>query len=113
MASALSPPVFTDSDDGYFSIEFEPGATAQLTPVFKTHTYYPAFWEIDNIASPVAGVLFRNQVKRHIQGQMAGNAICRKSVIPEGAIVKVKVETLDGCYYKGRQACRGQWQIQV
>ncbi|MFN5236832.1 MAG: LamG-like jellyroll fold domain-containing protein, partial [Bacteroidota bacterium] len=97
-----SPPVFTDND-GYFSIEFEPGATAQLTPVFRTHTYYPAFWEIDNIVSPVAGVLFRNQVKRHIQGQMAGNAICRKSVIPEGAIVKVKVETLDGCYYKEQQ----------
>ena len=34
---------------------------------------------------------------------MAGNAICRKSVIPEGAIVKVKVETLDGCYYKEQQ----------
>ncbi|MEN9415885.1 MAG: hypothetical protein RLZ62_2189, partial [Bacteroidota bacterium] len=96
------PPIFTDND-GYFSIEFEPGATATLTPVFKTHTYYPAFWEIESIASPVAGVLFRNQVKRHIAGQMAGNAICRKSIIPEGAIVKVKVETLDGCYYKELQ----------
>ncbi|MFN7831645.1 MAG: Ig-like domain-containing protein, partial [Bacteroidota bacterium] len=96
------PPVFTDSD-GYFSLEFEPGASAVLTPVFKTHTYYPAFWEIDNIASPVAGVLFRNQVKRHIEGQMAGNINCRKSVIPEGAIVKIKVETLDGCYYKEHQ----------
>ena len=97
-----SPPIFTDKD-GYFSIEFEPGASAVLTPVFNEHTYYPAFWEINNIASPVAGVLFRNQVKRHIQGQMAGNAICRKSVIPEGAIVKVKVETLDGCYYREQQ----------
>ena len=51
----------------------------------------------------MAGILFRNQVKRSISGQMAGNAVCRKSVIPDGAIVKVKVETLDGCYYKETQ----------
>ena len=97
-----SPLCFTDST-GYFSIDFEPGATAVLTPVFKQHTYYPAFWEVENLASPVAGILFRNQTKRIISGQMAGNAICRKSVIPTGAIVKVKVETLDGCYYKELQ----------
>ncbi|MEO0006777.1 MAG: hypothetical protein RJA20_973, partial [Bacteroidota bacterium] len=97
-----SPPVFTDSE-GFFLVDFEPGSTARLTPVFKSHTYFPAFWDIKSVVSPVAGVLFRNQVKRHIQGQMAGNATCRKSVIPEGAIVKVKVETLDGCYYKEQQ----------
>ncbi|MEI6410597.1 MAG: LamG domain-containing protein, partial [Bacteroidota bacterium] len=97
-----SPPIFTDST-GYFSIDFEPGATAQLTPVFKQHTFYPAFWEVENVASPVAGILFRNQTKRSISGQMAGNAICRKSIIPNGAVVRVKVETLDGCYYKEMQ----------
>ncbi|MEY3368393.1 MAG: hypothetical protein RI973_1548, partial [Bacteroidota bacterium] len=94
-----SPPVFTD-EDGYFSIDFEPGASATLKPVFNEHTFYPADWDIDNIATPVAGLLFRNQVKRTIRGQMAGNEYCRKSVIPDGAIVKVKVEALDGCYYK-------------
>lgn len=97
-----SPLCFTDST-GYFSLDLEPGATVQLTPVFKKHNFYPAFWDIENIASPVAGVLFRNQTKRFISGQMAGNDVCRKSVIPEGAIVKVKVETLDGCYYKELQ----------
>jgi hypothetical protein len=94
-----SPLCFTDST-GYFSLDLEPGATVQIRPVFKQHNFYPAFWDIENIASPVAGILFRNQVKRSISGQMAGNAKCRKSVIPDGAIVKVKVETLDGCYYK-------------
>jgi len=103
-----SPPVFTDSL-GYFSIELEPGETAQLSPVFKQHAYYPPFWELESIASPVAGILFRNQTKRHIKGQLAGNNICRKSIIPTDAngnvtaIVKVKVETLDGCYYKDYQ----------
>ena len=39
------PAVFTD-ENGYFSIELEPGATVQLSPTYKGHTFYPAFWEI-------------------------------------------------------------------
>ncbi|MFN4254123.1 MAG: LamG-like jellyroll fold domain-containing protein [Saprospiraceae bacterium] len=103
-----TPPCYTDSL-GYFSLELEPGESAVLSPTFKTHTFYPAFWEVDHIASPLAGVLFRNQVKRSIEGQMTGNRICRKSVIPVDAngdptaIVKVAVESLDGCYYKEYQ----------
>ncbi len=95
----LSPPIFTDST-GYFVIDFEPGETGRLSPTYKNHTFYPAFWDLQNVASPVAGILFRNQTQRKIEGQMAGNAICRKSIIPAGAIVKVKVETLDGCLYR-------------
>ncbi|MBK9338558.1 MAG: hypothetical protein IPM98_19330 [Lewinellaceae bacterium] len=57
------------------------------------------FWEIRNIASPVAGILFRDITKREISGQIAGG-LCRKSIIPDGAIVKVKVSSLDGCYEK-------------
>ncbi len=100
-----TPPCFTDST-GYFSLELEPGESAVLSPTFRTHTFYPAFWEVENIASPLAGVLFRNQIQRSIEGQLAGNLICRKSIIPVDnngtptAIVKVKVETLDGCLYR-------------
>jgi hypothetical protein len=93
------PPIFTDST-GYFVADLQPGATAQLSPVFKEHEYYPAFWEVVKVNSPVAGILFRNQTQRSIEGQMTGNNVCRKSVIPNGAIVKVAVETLDGCYYQ-------------
>jgi hypothetical protein len=93
------PAVYTDST-GYFSIDLEPGASVKLSPTYNGHSFYPAFWEIKKIGSPIAGILFRNQTKRSVSGQMAGNAICRKSVIPEGAIVKVKVETLDGCFKK-------------
>jgi len=96
------PPVFTD-ENGYFSLDLEPGASVQLKPDFKGHTYTPAFWDINTISSPISGVLFRNQVKRKISGQMAGNNTCRKSIIPEGAIVKVKVETLNGCFYEEKQ----------
>ncbi len=103
-----APPVYTDST-GYFSLDLEPGESAQLTPVFSNHTFYPPFWEVESVASPIAGILFRNTVKRHIKGQLAGNETCRKSIIPTApngdvsAIVKVKVETLDGCFYKDYQ----------
>ncbi|MFN5236777.1 MAG: LamG-like jellyroll fold domain-containing protein, partial [Bacteroidota bacterium] len=95
------PQIFTD-EDGKFSADFEPGKNVVLTPKFEEHTYYPAFWELPNISSPVAGILFRNQVKRKVFGQMAGG-YCRKSVVPDGSIVKVKVATLNGCYEQIKQ----------
>ena len=91
------PQIFTDVE-GKFSIDLEPGATVRLTPKFDQHTFYPAFWDLEKVSSPVAGILFRNQTKRKVYGQMAGNETCRKSVIPAGSIVKVKVATLNGCY---------------
>jgi hypothetical protein len=99
------PACYTDSL-GYFVLDLEPGATVQLTPVLKQHTFYPAFWDLQNLSTPVAGILFRNQTKRSIEGQLAGNIHCRKSIIPTNAagnvtaVVKVAVETLDGCLYR-------------
>jgi hypothetical protein len=93
------PQIYTD-EEGRFSVDFEPGATVKLSPRYEDHTFYPAFWEIEDISTPVSGILFRNQTKRTVSGQMAGNATCRKSVIPDGSIVKVKVATLNGCFEK-------------
>jgi hypothetical protein len=92
------PQIFTDSE-GRFSADFEPGKKIVLTPKFEDHTFFPATWEIPNIAAPMSGILFRNQVKRSVTGQMAGG-ICRKSIIPSGAIAKVKIATLNGCFEK-------------
>jgi hypothetical protein len=93
------PQIYTD-EDGKFSVDFEPGATVMLSPKYEDHTFYPAFWEIEDLSTPISGILFRNQTKRTISGQMAGNPNCRKSVIPDGANVKVKVATLNGCFEK-------------
>jgi hypothetical protein len=94
--ASFSPAIYTDSD-GKFIADFEPGANPVLTPKFEDHTFYPASWILNNLSSPVAGILFRNKTKRKVYGQMAGG-LCRKSVIPAGAIVQVKVATLNGCY---------------
>ncbi|MCF8247141.1 MAG: T9SS type A sorting domain-containing protein [Saprospiraceae bacterium] len=91
-----SPAIYTNVD-GKFTADFEPGKDVVLTPKFENHTFYPAFWELPSLSTPVAGILFRNQTTRSVSGQVAGG-FCRKSIIPTGAIVKVKVATLNGCY---------------
>jgi len=96
------PPIYTDSD-GRFVGDFEPGSTVTLSPRFDDHVFFPALFEVRNISRPVSGVLFQNQTKRTIEGQMAGNEDCRLSVIPSGAIVKVRVESLNGCLSKELQ----------
>lgn len=93
-----APQIFTDVD-GKFVIDLEPGATVTLTPKFEDHTFFPAFWDLNNLSTPVAGILFQNQVKREVSGQLAGG-YCRESIIPNSSIVKVKVATLNGCFEK-------------
>ncbi len=92
------PQIFTDVE-GKFVVDLEPGESVILMPKFEDHTFSPAFWELNNLSTPVSGILFQNQVKRKVVGQMAGGH-CRKSVIPNSSIVQVKVATLDGCFEK-------------
>lgn len=94
----FAPPVFTDNK-GKFVCELEPGATVKLSASYHGHTILLPFWEVRNIATPMAGILFRDMTKREVSGQLAGG-LCRKSVIPQDAIVKVKVASEDGCFEK-------------
>lgn len=96
-----TPPVFTDAE-GKFTLDLEPGTSAKLTPVYgkKTkHSFYPAFWEIKNISTPVAGILFRDQTTRTLEGQIAGGD-CRQSILGTGQKMKVKVASDNGCFEK-------------
>ena len=98
--ASYSPKIFTDSI-GKFIIDFEPGSSATLTPKFEDHTYSPAFWEISNVASPVAGILFNNTVRRKVSGFVAGG-LCKRSIIDttdpvQGTSCIIKVRTADGC----------------
>ncbi len=95
--SSNIPPVFTNSE-GRFVVDLEPGASATLSPKFKNHTFAPASWQVSNVVSPVAGILFRNLTKRSVRGKLVGNDRCRRSIIESTAIVKMKVETLDECF---------------
>lgn len=91
------PPIFTDKD-GKWSADFEPGKSLKLTAEYGDHLFSPSFFEIRKIQAPKAGVVFLDNTKRTIVGQVAGNDQCRTSIIPEGSRVVVKVATLDGCF---------------
>ena len=99
--ASFSPRIFTDST-GKFIIDFDPGTTAELTPVFEDHFFVPAFWEVTNVVSPIAGILFNDITTRKVKGVVAGGE-CKKSVIEAppgtgtGTVCVVKVRSVDGC----------------
>lgn len=97
----FTPRIFTDST-GRFVIDFDPGTTAVLEPKFEDHTFVPSFWEVTNVNSPVAGIIFNDVTTRKISGQVAGG-YCKKSIIKappgegQGTVCVVKVSTTNGC----------------
>ena len=98
---SFTPKIFTDTT-GRFAIDFDPGTTAKLTPVFEDHSFIPAFWDVTNVSSPIAGILFNDVTTRTITGQVAGG-LCKKSIIVappgsgQGTFCVVKVRSADGC----------------
>ena len=90
------PRIFTD-ENGRFVGDFEPGVTVTLTPRFDEHVFFPGFFQARRLNRPIAGVLYQNQTKREVSGQITGGT-CRLSIIPEGARVKVKIQALNDCY---------------
>lgn len=94
---SFKPQIFTDSL-GRFTVDFEPGTTATLSVKYENHNFIPASWEVINLTTPLAGVLFNDVTKRKIEGQIAGGN-CRKSII-SGPIddCRITVRTLDGCF---------------
>ncbi len=92
------PPIKTDVK-GKWSADFEPGANVVLKPVYKDHTFSPERIEYRRLQAPKAGIVFLDKTLRTVSGQVAGG-LCKKSIITDGAIVVVKIATLDGCWEK-------------
>jgi hypothetical protein len=93
------PQIFTDKE-GKWSADFEPGSSIKLNANYKDHIFSPSFFELRKIQAPKAGIVFLDNTKRSIRGQIAGNEVCKKSIIPTGSKVVIKIETLDGCFTK-------------
>ncbi|MCK6690477.1 MAG: T9SS type A sorting domain-containing protein [Thermoanaerobaculia bacterium] len=99
--ASFNPKIFTDST-GKFVVDLNPGDNAVLSPVFEDHAFAPAFWEVSNVTSPIAGILFNDVTTRKVKGQVAGG-LCKKSVIEapagtgSGTVCIVKVRSADGC----------------
>ena len=98
------PPIYTD-EDGRFVGDFEPGADVILTPVLgvpgteEVHTFSPAFFEVRNLSSSVAGVLFQDLTRRTIVGQLAGGPDdCRATVFDPMEYAIIALESSNGCF---------------
>jgi hypothetical protein len=92
------PAIVTDIK-GKWSADFEPGANVVLKPFYKDHVFTPERIEFRKLQAPKAGLVFLDNTKRTISGQIAGG-LCKKSIIPAGSRVVVKIATLDGCFEK-------------
>jgi hypothetical protein len=99
---SFSPAIFTNAE-GKFTIDFDPGASAILTPKLSDHQFVPANWELVNVISPVGGILFNDVTRRKVEGVVAGG-MCKKSIIEAppgeegGTVVVVKIRSVDGCF---------------
>jgi len=94
--ASYTPAIYTDSL-GRFLIDLDPGATVTLSPKFKDHQFSPASWEVVNIASPIAGILFNDITVRKVTGRVAGG-LCKKNILEPTTVCRVKVASLDGCF---------------
>lgn len=95
---SANPQIFTDST-GAFAVDLEPGATVRLSPKFEDHNFIPAFWEVNNISSPIIGVLFNDMTTRKVDGVVAGGK-CKRAIIPAPGDCVIKLASKDGCYSK-------------
>lgn len=103
---SYSPPIYTDTT-GKFVVDLEPGATLTLTPKFEDHEFFPSSFQVTNITSPIAGVLFNDVTTRSITGFVAGGD-CKLPILfnpdqPSGTVCIVTVTSLDGCFKRNIQ----------
>ena len=101
---SFKPKIFTDSI-GRFLIDLDPGDTKTLTPKFEDHVFTPAFWDVTNVTSPIAGILFTDITARTIEGKVAGGdcklPIVRLKPAPNNAdniVCIVRVRSTNGCF---------------
>ncbi len=92
------PPVKTDAN-GYFVAEFEPGTSHILTPFYGDHNFIPANWEIVNIISPVAGLVFKDQTVRALHLDIFGGPEgCKSPIIPSAGKIVVTYQSTPSCF---------------
>lgn len=89
------PPIYTN-EDGEWNADFEPGASIILAPKYQDHSFTPSLMEFRKLQVPKAGIVFLDNTKRTISGQIAGG-LCKQSIIPDGSRVIVKISALNGC----------------
>lgn len=97
---SLEPPLLTN-ESGEFIAEFEPGASHELTPSFGDHQFIPEHWTVEDVVTPVSGILFKDQTQRSLTINVyGGSADCWIPLLPDPDQGNLTVElmTLSDCY---------------
>ncbi|MEY4202959.1 MAG: hypothetical protein RL013_662, partial [Bacteroidota bacterium] len=68
---SFSPKVLTDST-GKFTLDADPGQSFRLVPKYEDHLFTPAFFEVTNVSTPVAGILFSDITTRNVEVSVVG-----------------------------------------
>jgi hypothetical protein len=76
---SFTPKVLTDST-GKFTIDADPGQSFRLVPKYEDHLFTPAFFEVTNVSTPVAGILFSDITTRNIEVSVVGGS-CKISTL--------------------------------
>jgi len=99
--ASFSPKILTDST-GMFVIDFDPGVTFTLTPVFEDHDFEPGERSINNLVTPITNLLFNDITTRQLSGRVVGGSkpTCLNSITnPNGENdCIISIRTLNGCY---------------
>lgn len=97
---SYTPAIFTDSL-GRFVADFEPGATVELTPKYgsedKEHIFSPGFYKATRVIRPISSILFANQTKRLVEGQLSGGD-GRLPISNVDETVRMKISAQNQCY---------------
>jgi hypothetical protein len=96
--ASFNPRIFTDSI-GKFVVDFNPGFTATLSAKYEDHAFTPLSYQVTRVSSPIAGIVFNDLTTRTVSGQIAGG-LCRRSIMDVTDVVKVNLESVDGCFRK-------------
>lgn len=92
-----SPPTFTDAQ-GQWTMDVEPGQTVKLSAAYQSHEMFPApFFELKNVQSPKAGIVFLDKEKRSVSGVVAGGK-CHFPIIESGKTIQVHLNATTSCY---------------
>lgn len=104
---SADPRVFTNAN-GEFIIEFEPGASHQISASYKNHLLTPLVWEVENVTAPVSGLVFLDHTQRDLTVNVyGGTPECRISLVPSSGNLNVNVGTTPTCFEANQNITSG------
>lgn len=96
--ASYNPRIMT-AEDGSFAADFNPGSNHRLSPYREGHTFYPEYWDLNNLIRPIAGIIFKDTTVRSLQVNVyGGSKDCRIPLVPGSGNLCVTVTSNPSCF---------------